>query len=289
MTGPKLSKRSISAVQKGLTGDNIDRDCAAIAPYMSGPKLVGFFQDFGFNDDYGAGFPSRWVYVESCLQDRNGTDTIARIVEAVVHPLRFFETQFRVEDAVAYINKYLSYDGFELVSAGNAYRFRRAAEPAVEMEAKLAPQSISMHEFIEEQLAKCDKKLREEDYDGAITNARSLVEAVLHEIERQLNPDCQEYDGDLPKLFKRLQKHLRLDPSRTDINDSLRQMLSGLVNIVAGLAPLRNKMGDAHVRSHKPARHHAKLAVNSSKTLCDFVIDSYEYQKAKGLIGKREN
>lgn len=32
-------------------------------------------------------------------------------------------------------------------------------------------------------------------------------------------------------------------------------MLRGLSNIIAGLAPLRNKMGDAHVRSHKPERH----------------------------------
>jgi hypothetical protein len=65
---------------------------------------------------------------------------------------------------------------------------------------------------------------------------------------------------------------------------SLRQLLRGLVNIISGLAPLRNKMGDAHVRTYKPARHHARLAVNAARTLLDFVYDSFEYQKASGRV-----
>src|SRR5208282_24098 len=153
MNAPKLSQRSIHAIQKALTGDPIDKDRPAIAPYLSGPNLVGFFHDFGFNDDYPnkGGFPSRWAYVESRLQARNGTDAIARIVEAAVHPQRFLDTQFRPDDAVAHINKYLAYDGFELVSANKAFRLRRSGEPVVEMEATLVAQSKSTHEFIEEQ------------------------------------------------------------------------------------------------------------------------------------------
>ena len=71
---------------------------------------------------------------------------------------------------------------------------------------------------------------------------------------------------------------------RPDISESLRQLLRGLVSIVGGLAPLRNKMGDAHARTYKPARHHAKLAVNVAKTFLDFVYDTFEYQKAAGRI-----
>lgn len=43
-------------------------------------------------------------------------------------------------------------------------------------------------------------------------------------------------------------------------------------------------MGDAHVRNYKPARHHAKLAVNAAETLRDFVYDTFEYQKGAGTI-----
>ena len=44
---------------------------------------------------------------------------------------------------------------------------------------------------------------------------------------------------------------------------------------------LRNIVSDAHVRTYKPAEHHARLAVNSAKTMCNFLFDTKEYQIAK--------
>lgn len=35
--------------------------------YRSGPKLVAFFNKYGFADLYEPGFPSRWIYTESKL------------------------------------------------------------------------------------------------------------------------------------------------------------------------------------------------------------------------------
>jgi len=32
--------------------------------YRSGPKLVSFFNELGFNDSYRQGFPSRWFFTE---------------------------------------------------------------------------------------------------------------------------------------------------------------------------------------------------------------------------------
>ena len=140
------------------------------------------------------------------------------------------------------------------------------------------------HVFIEEQVHKCDKKIDEGDFGGAITNARSLVEAVLIEIEKQLSPSPPQYDGDLIKLNKRVQTLLNLALARKDISDSLRQVLSGLSSIVNGLASMRNKMSDAHASSYKASKHHAKLAVNSAKTFADFVFDSHSYQKGSGKL-----
>jgi hypothetical protein len=137
--------------------------------------------------------------------------------------------------------------------------------------------------FIDEQVQKCDRKLSERDFDGAITNARSLLEAVLCEVERELSPESvPPYDGDLVKLYRRVQKLLNLEPSRTDIAEPLKQVLGGLVSIVSGLAGIRNKMGDAHVRSYQPAKRHAVLVVNAAKTLAAFVVETKEYKLAKG-------
>lgn len=280
-----LSNRVISAVQRIITGDPAERS-APLSPYRSGPALVDFFNELGFDYVYPArgGFPSRWSFTEDRLRNLNGTDLIVTAVEAAVDPAEYLGTDFGVEAAVSYLNKYLEFDGFCLVRSGKRYRLRRATEQTIPIEPPLAPEDHLSHEFIAEQIEKCDKKLAAEDYDGAITNARSVVEAVLSDIEARLDPRPPPYDGDLPRLFKRVQRLLNLDPQRPDISGSLKQLLGGLASVIAGLAPLRNKMGDAHVRSYRPARHHAKLAVNVAKTLVDFVYDTFEYQKSRGTI-----
>lgn len=283
---PKLAKRTIAALQRIITGNQIESIKKPLSPYRTGPELVSFFNDLDpkNNYSYGDGFGSRWSFAESRLDEMNGAPSIVVATEAAVDPAVYLDTDFAVTDAVEHLNKYLAFDGFELTASGKKYRLRPADEPLVAVEVQLSPQQHASHEFIAEQIAKCDRKLRDEDYDGAITNARSVVEAVLADIEARLDPAPPPYDGDLAKLYKRVQRSLNLDPERQDIGDSLRQLLRGLVNIVGGLAPLRNKMGDAHVRTYKPARHHAKLAVNAAKTFLDFVYDTFEFQKAAGKV-----
>jgi hypothetical protein len=43
-------------------------------------------------------------------------------------------------------------------------------------------------------------------------------------------------------------------------------------------------MSDAHASSYKASKHHAKLAVNVSKTFADFIFDTYSYQKGAGKL-----
>jgi len=88
------------------------------------------------------------------------------------------------------------------------------------------------------------------------------------------------------KLFSRVRKLLNLDPNRQDISDSIKQVMIGLTNIIHGLSTMRNKMSDSHGVTYKPSRHHAKLAVNSAKTLADFLFDTMSYQMEKGNLDK---
>lgn len=279
-----LSGYSITALQKIITGDAPKKDAPAVAPYRSGPELITFFYEFGGNDTYGAGFPSRWVYAEDKLKSHNGTAKIAVIVDAALDPAHFFETEFSLAAAMEYLNRYLDRDGYQVVMTGKRCRLETNTGLTVAAESVLPVRDPLSHEFIREQMEKCDRKILERDYDGAITNARSLVEAVLFEIEGRLDASRPAYDGDLPKLYKRVQKLLNLDPEKSDIVESLKMVLRGLSNIVSGLAPMRNKMGDAHVRTYKPEKHHAKLAVNSAKTLTDFLIDTLDYQQRTGRV-----
>jgi hypothetical protein len=279
-----LSQRTISALQRVIPGNPAENN-DPVSPYRTGPALVTFFNNLGFEHAYPSrgGFPSRWAYAEENLDAINGTEDMVVAIEAAVDPAFYLGTAFSADTAVGFLNKFLEFDGFSLVRAGKCFKLRPLGEPTIAVETPPSRMRAS-HEFISEQIAKCDSKLSSEDYDGAITNARSLVEAVLCDIETRLDDQAPPYDGDLPKLYRRVQVLLNLDPARTDVGDSLRLVLRGLANVVYGLAPLRNKMSDAHVRTYKPARHHAKLAVNSAKTLLDFIYDTFEYQKAKGAI-----
>jgi len=71
------------------------------------------------------------------------------------------------------MNKYLAF------RRGSSWRTRRprpigydqSASPSLPSKVQLAPQQHAATSFIAEQIGKCDRKLRDEDYDGAITNA----------------------------------------------------------------------------------------------------------------------
>ena len=276
----KLSENTLAELGRIVTGDK------GISPYRSGPMLVKLFNQFGSNDFYdkGGGFPSRWVYAEDKLRIINGKAALRHLVNAVFDAREWIGKDLKPEVAAEHINKYFKFDGYELVRDGEHFKVRETGAVAVQFDTPFPQSQEVNHIFIEEQVRKCDKKIDEGDFGGAITNARSLVEAVLIEIERQLSPSPPQYDGDLINLNKRVQTVLNLAPARKDISDSLRQVLSGLSSIVNGLASMRNKMSDAHAAGYKASKHHAKLAVNTAKTFADFIFDSYTYQKGAGKL-----
>jgi hypothetical protein len=273
----KISERSISALAKIITGDS------GISPYRSGPVLVRLFNELGANDIYGQGFPSRWNYTEDKIRSINGSSHLPALICMILDPRDWLQFKKPREEAVAYLNDYLKYDRFEIVRDGELFLVRSIESGAVEFDYPSQASCKINQLFIDQQIKKCDKKLAENDFDGAITNARSLLEAVLIDVENDLSPNSTlPYDGDLVRLYKRIQKLLNLEPTRTDIAEPLKQVLGGLANIVSGLSAVRNKMGDAHVRTYQPARRHAVLIVNVAKTLAAFIVETKERKVAKG-------
>jgi hypothetical protein len=281
----KISERTIKRLAEIITGDK------PVSPYRSGPQLVSFFNEFGTNHTYGQGFPSRWMFAEECIRQFNNTPTLKKIILSTLDPRDFMgvtvfnlKTQERkpanLQEALTYLNEFLAFDGYEIVPHGKGYDVVDKTRGEIVVDVKLEPSHLS-HAFIMEQIEKCRTKMNQADYDGAITNARSLVEAVLAAIEKELDPAAPDYDGDLPKLYKRVQKHLNLSPENPKISNSLKQTLTGFISIIGGLSGLSNKMGDRHVREYKPAAHHAALIVNAAMTFSNFIFDTYAYQRAQ--------
>lgn len=278
----KLSDYSTQRVGEFIAGD------ADGWPYRSGPKLVAYFNKLGFREVYGQGFPSRATFAKEKVAELNGKPKLKDALRELLDPRLWLEvSNGTVEGCAEQVNEILRYDGYEVVRDGNFYKVRELSGAVIEVENRFAQSEELSELLIEEQIQKCREKVESGDYSGAITNARSLIEAVCTKIEADLDPNALGNDGDLVKLFNRVRKLLNLDPSRQDINESLKQVLSGLSNIINGLAAMRNKMSDAHGVAYKPSRHHAKLAVNAAKTLADFLFDTMSYQIEKGGLKKK--
>lgn len=255
-------------------------------PYRSGPQLVKFFNEFGARDVYpaGGGFPTRRIYAQDKIRGMNGSVSLRDAITKALDPREFVKAAESVDDAVELVNENLKYDGYEVVHEGHFFKVRELASGRIKLDITARVPDELTQLTIDENIRKCETKLSASDFSGAITNARSLIEAVLIGIEKDLDPGASDYDGDLVKLFKRTQKLLNLEPNRKDISDPLRQILTGLTSVVNGLAAMRNKMSDAHAATYRPSRHHAKLAVYAAITLADFLFETKNYQHRRGTI-----
>ena len=136
--------------------------------------------------------------------------------------------------------------------------------------------SILSNAYLEKQINKCIIKIN--DYDGAITNARTMVEELLLDIEEKITGKREKNEGDLPKIYKRVRKLLSLEPNDSSIDNSLNEIMIGFNNIINGLSGISNNSGDRHATTYRPDKRHAILVVNSCLTMCKFLISSYEYQ-----------
>ncbi|TYB96404.1 MAG: abortive infection family protein [Kosmotoga sp.] len=268
-----LKSNTIEKIAKTLTGDNEK------SFYRSGPQLVSFFNELGFNDTYSKGFPSRWAYAYKKIGIILKQEKFLEFVNNFLDDSLYIDTEYNTSEIVKYINQFLKFDGYEIIKRDNKYLIKDLQAAHINFPEKC--KRIISTDFLDEQIKKCDKKIIEGDYDGAITNARSMIEEVLLEIEKEIRGKREKYDGNLNNLYKRVKKLVNLDPGSEGLNTPLKQILSGLNNIVSGVGGMRTKASDSHAREYKPLKHHAELAVNSAKTFTSFIISSYDYQKEK--------
>lgn len=269
----KISEHTIEFLGKTLCGDN------DILFYRTGEELVKFFNQFGENDTYEAGFETRWIFTKDKVRKFNNTKTLKSIIESAVDPRVFIGRHDELKYCISCINEYLKFDGYSLEKDGEFYKIYDLNNNLIE------PETINKldHDFVLEQIKKCQYKIEQGDYNGAITNSRSLVEAVMIQIiEKHTEKDFKN-TGNLDKIYKEVKKILNLTLDPEALPPTIIQILSGLESINSGLAGLSNNSGDRHANKFKTSKHHAKLAVNSSLTLVEFLLDSKDYQNEKTI------
>lgn len=211
-----------------------------------------------------------------------------RFLEASVHPTTVDETMQKAR--VERINKHLQHDGYRLTRTGSmsgspvyaiaAHTIGSPADAAI---------SAALERFEPEQIharwtAALDR--RSVDPAGAITLARTLLEDVCRWLLEELGEEAAD-NGDLPSLYRRLAKTLKLAPDHHS-EQVFKQILGSCQQVVEQLGALRNKLGDAHgggPRRAKPAARHAELAVNLAGSMATFLFATWEARKANEAAG----
>lgn len=114
----KLSKRTLEELRNIINGDNT-------TDYRSGPKLVAFFNDLGFDDVYGQGFPSRWFYTDQKLEVINGTPELDECIKKVFAVVDYIGRIDYLDERIEHFNQYLAFDKWEVVRDNDVITFKK--------------------------------------------------------------------------------------------------------------------------------------------------------------------
>ena len=244
--------------------------------YRSGSRLVDFFNEFGFDEIYQRGFPSRWIYTDSKLHEINNTTKMEQCILKVFNPINFIENDDMLNNIIDIFNEYLAFDNYAIKRYGKSITVESVQKDAIIDE---VVQFDEEHIHIQWQKA-IDRK--SSDPEGAITAARTLIESILKYI---LDDQSIKYSEnlDLSELYKEVAKSLNLAPEQHQ-EQIFKQILGGANGIISGLGSLRNKLGDAHGKSRasiKPKERHGELAVNLAGSMALFLYKTYKESEEK--------
>lgn len=145
--------------------------------YRSGPKLVAFFNDLGFKDSYGQGFPSRWAYTDERLSKINGTPEIDKCIKKTFAPVNFIGKFNELDKFIAEFNQYLAFDEWKIIRTGTEILFAKTDKIDFEEKTGLNENDFLNREFRE-------ISLDELGLEGTITE---VIRLRLDEIKKVSN------------------------------------------------------------------------------------------------------
>lgn len=114
----------------------------------------------------------------------------------------------------------------------------------------------------------------------AVTAACAILEAVCkHYLKTEKVPLPNKQT--IAPLWAEVAKHIGLSPAQMP-SDDLKQILSGLFSIAAGVGALRTHEGSAHGHGNRLYRveaRHGRLAVHAAHTMALFILETWAARK----------
>jgi hypothetical protein len=133
-----------------------------------------------------------------------------------------------------------------------------------------------------------------EEFERALRNIETSPREAVSAACNILESVCKTYiddEGlempkkqDLQQVWSVVRKDLGFDPSLVEDRD-LKEILSGMLSTVHGIAALRTHASSAHGSGRCQYRlepRHARLAVHSAHTIVSFILESWDKRRGRG-------
>jgi uncharacterized protein (TIGR02391 family) len=227
----KISSKTIEYLKGIITGDSQK------TPYLSGLNLVSFFGNFGFDDEYGQGFPSRWFYCEQKLLELNNQNRIEEVIEYYYKPINFIENKEQYKFLIQELNEYLIFDDLELkVETKTAQLKNKTKEENIISEANFSDNTISI--ILQKEVFDHVKTLlNSEHYFNAVEESYKIVREKLKEKTGKDIATDAFASNNIEKIFGHAPK-----------DDIEKDFFDGVKYLHMGIQFLRNE------KAHTPAR-----------------------------------
>jgi len=240
-------------------------------------------------------WPDDWIFTDSRFGLQHGDDKLVlQFIAEMLHPVvRPDEEQ--VAALLRSFNEVLARDGYELypadwISGHAVYRWRQrdsfhGANPELRLRERAL---VTDPEVLEEHLARIRDSLAS-DPAAAISSSKNLLESLFRII---LDRSALTYGAreDIPQLYRHVADLLDLKadsvPESAKGSESSQQILRTLVTTIQSLAELRNELGIGHGQSRRSVAltRHARLALNATVTIAEFVLDTWQARVAAGRL-----
>ena len=265
-------------------------------PYLSGPMLCELSQKFGCYQEYYWGNSSkpnlsRWQYMDNILKYVIKENKVSQLLSYMMEKERFSDSlrklntvsdiekmyKYIIQKVIDQINSILYFGGHELVIINNQFIVKNIDE---KINIDIPNINVVNRDYIKDLSERAMKDIDEGNLDSAITKSRTILEETFcYAIE--IKGEEPSDNGDIGKLYKQV-KDLYCMHANKDMDKRVNKLLSGLENIVQSIAEMRNNGSDSHGLGSKRiniADYHARLAVNSSTTMAEFILSVSQNSK----------
>jgi hypothetical protein len=267
-----------------------------IGVYRSGPKIEALFLDCGMDMRIGSSsrVPATTQFLRDLAGRLDGDELLKRVALRVCDPREYLSEPEKAVAVRKHLNVALEPEGLAItIVNGTAHLVEKRGtglivEPFINKVTKLDFDTVQI------EIARALPSINS-DPEDAVTAACSLIEAVCRSILLELGlqlPPKRDVDG----LLKAVQEPLGLSPGRAnipaEIEQDVRQILSGFTSVVKGIGALRTHGGDAHGREKGFRRidpRIARLALNSASSAALFLIETWETKQHRHLPQHRED